>query len=199
MHDICKERGIGIIDDNLIQIKYHRNGNISCVISDTNKYYADFFIDCSGFKRFLTKDIPWVSYRDYLPLNAAIAFSTDEMEDYNTYTKSTRRKFGWSWTIPTQNRTGNGYVFSDKFVEEEKVYEEMEDVYNHKLQNVKSFKFDPGRLESAWNKNCYAVGLSQSFVEPLEATSIGSVVQQMFCFIHYLPSYDAQTLSLIHI
>ena len=196
LHDICKERGIGIIDDNLIQIKYHRNGNISCVISDTNKYYADFFIDCSGFKRFLTKDIPWVSYRDYLPLNSAIAFSTDEMEDYNTYTKSTRRKFGWSWTIPTQNRTGNGYVFSDKFVEEEKVYEEMEEVYNHKLHNVKSFKFDPGRLESAWNKNCYAVGLSQSFVEPLEATSIGSVVQQMFCFIHYLPSYDAQTCNV---
>ena len=50
-----------------------------------------------------------------------------------------------------------------------------------KLDVAKTFKFDPGRLEKAWYKNCYAVGLSQSFVEPLEATSIGSVIQQMVC------------------
>ena len=71
----------------------------------------------------------------------------------------------------------------------------MEEAYGGKLNGVKSFKFDPGRLKTAWNKNCYAVGLSQSFVEPLEATSIGSVIQQMFCFIHYLPSYDINTCN----
>ena len=45
-------------------------------------------------------------------------------------------------------------------------------------------------MEKACYKNCYAVGLSQSFVEPLEATAMGSVVQQMFAFIHYYPSYS---------
>ena len=45
-------------------------------------------------------------------------------------------------------------------------------------------------MEKAWYKNCYAVGLSQSFIEPLEATALGSVVNQMFAFVHYLPSYN---------
>ena len=195
LHQVCRERNIKIVYDDLIGIKYHRNKNIALVSSNSIEYYADFFIDCSGFKRFLTQDIPWISYSEYLPLNSAIAFSTEKMGEYNTYTKSTARKFGWSWTIPTQTRTGNGYVFCDRFVEEDRVYDEMEEAYGGKLNGVKSFKFDPGRLKTAWNKNCYAVGLSQSFVEPLEATSIGSVIQQMFCFIHYLPSYDINTCN----
>jgi tryptophan halogenase len=103
---------------------------------------------------------------------------------------ATAQNAGWSWTIPTQTRTGNGYVYCDGFIGKEEAHQEMEEKYGQKLEIAREFRFDPGRLEKAWHKNCYAVGLSQSFVEPLEATSIGSVIQQMFCFIHYLPSYD---------
>ena len=50
----------------------------------------------------------------------------------------------------------------------------LERIYGHREITVnKTFRFDPGRMEKAWHKNCYAVGLSQSFVEPLEATAIG--------------------------
>ena len=118
-----------------------------------------------------TLGVKWKSYSEYLPLNSAVAFTTDEMDEYNMYTKATARDCGWSWQIPIQGKTGNGYVFSEKFIN-------------------KNFKFDPGRMEKAWYKNCYAVGLSQSFIEPLEATALGSVVNQMFAFVHYLPSYN---------
>ena len=117
------------------------------------------------------------------------------MEEYNKYTKSTARKNGWSWTIPTQTRTGNGYVYCDGFIGKDEAHQEMEEAYGQSLEVARSFKFDPGRLEKAWHKNCYAVGLSQSFVEPLEATSIGSVIQQMFCFMHFLPSYDEESCN----
>tara|TARA_B100001173_G_C15795878_1_gene465493 strand:- start:31 stop:741 length:711 start_codon:yes stop_codon:yes gene_type:complete len=104
------------------------------------------------------------------------------------YTKSTARDYGWSWQIPTQDRTGNGYVFCDRFIDEDQAHKEMEEVYGQEISVNKTFKFDPGRLEKSWYKNCYAVGLSQNFVEPLEATSMGSVIQQMFAFIHTYPS-----------
>ena len=184
LHDACEELGIDIVVDDLVDLEY-KDENIYALRSEHTKYYADFFIDCSGFRRFLSQDTPWKSYSEYLPLNSAITFATNEMEEYNKYTKCTARSSGWSWQIPTQTRTGNGYVFCDEFIDPQTAMEEMN------LFHVdKQFKFDPGRLENAWVNNCFAVGLSQSFVEPLEATSIGSAIQSMFCFLHHFPSYD---------
>lgn len=190
LHHICYLKGIGVHVDDLIGVKRRLGGNISSVVSKSSVYEADFFIDCSGFSRFLSKNVRWKSYSKYLPLNSAITFETAEMEEYNLHTHATRRNAGWSWSIPTRYKTGNGYVFCDRFINQDQAKKEMEESYDQKLEFSKLFKFDPGRLETAWNKNCYSVGLSQSFIEPLEATSIGSVIQQMLCFIHYLPSYD---------
>ena len=192
LNEKCIERGIKIIDDKLQGAIVHpESGDIILLNGEKNKYEADFFIDCSGFSRILlekTLGVKWKSYSEYLPLNSAIAFATDEMEEYNMYTKSTARDCGWSWQIPTQGRTGNGYVFCDRFIDEDQAHKEIEEAYGHKIDVNKTFKFDPGRLEKSWYKNCYAVGLSQSFVEPLEATAIGSVIQQMYAFVHFLPS-----------
>jgi hypothetical protein len=193
LHNLCKNRNIKIHIDDINSIELNsENGEINSLSSEKSVYEADFFIDCSGFSKLLLHkkmNVPWVSYSKYLPVNSAIAFATEEMEEYNSYTKSTARDYGWSWTIPTQTRTGNGYVYCDSFITKEQAHEEMEKCYGKELQVSREFKFDPGRLEKSWNKNCFAVGLSQSFVEPLEATSIGSVIQQMFCFLHFLPSY----------
>lgn len=194
LHKQCELRDIAIIKDNLLGAEIDpETENIKLVFSDSSRYDSDFFIDCSGFRKFILGkqyNIQWKSYSDYLPVNSAIVFPTDEMEEYNKYTLSTARSAGWSWTIPTQGRTGNGYVFCDKYITKDQAYDEMVSAYGKELDILKEFKFDPGRLEKSWHKNCYSVGLSQSFVEPLEATSIGSVIQQMFCFIHYFPSYD---------
>ena len=187
----CLKQGILIVEDDIVDVDIDSyTGDITSV-NGTQKYYANFFIDCTGFSRLLiekTLGVKWKSYSEYLPLDSAIAFATEEMEEYNMYTKSTARDYGWSWQIPTQGRTGNGYVFCDRFIDEDQAHQEMEEAYGQEITINKTFKFDPGRLEKAWHKNCYAVGLSQSFVEPLEATAMGSVVQQMFAFIHTYPS-----------
>jgi hypothetical protein len=196
----CKSREIEVIEDDLIDAILNESGEIKSVISENNEYNSDFFIDCTGFSRMLLHKklgVKWKSYSEYLPLNSAIAFATEEMEEYNKYTLSTARNAGWSWTIPVQGRTGNGYVYCDRFISKDEAILEMEEAYGQKLEIAREFKFDPGRLEKAWYKNCYAVGLSQSFVEPLEATSIGSVIQQMFCFLNYLPSYDVDSCNSI--
>lgn len=194
LHRICEERNISVEVDDIKTVDLHpESGYIVSVSSETTTYSADFFIDCTGFARLLahkTYDIPWISYAKYLPVNSAISFATEEMVEYNSYTKSTARDAGWSWTIPTQKRTGNGYVYCDRFITKDQAYDEMVKAYGKELEISREFKFEPGRLEKAWHKNCYAVGLSHNFVEPLEATSIGSVIQQMFCFLNYLPSND---------
>jgi len=193
LKEFCISKGISIVTDDITNVMIdEESGNIVSVNGELN-HEADFFVDCSGFSRLLLSkvfNIKWKSYSEYLPLDSAVAFTTDEMDEYNIYTKATARDYGWSWQIPVQGKTGNGYVFSEKFINKTQAHEEMERVYGHKININKTFKFDPGRLEKSWHKNCFAVGLSQSFVEPLEATALGSVVNQMFAFIHYLPSYN---------
>ena len=199
--DICKERGIEIIIDEIVSGKINsENGNIDYIISKKEeKYQSKFFIDCTGFKKKLITDIlgvKWISYKKYFKLNSAIAFATDEMEEYNAWTVSYARNAGWSWHIPVQGRTGNGYVFSDDFISFDEAYEEIEREYGV-VDVIKKIKFDPGRIEKFWYKNCMAVGLSSNFVEPLEATSIASIIQQMFCFISFYPSGDKKTFNRI--
>ncbi len=47
-----------------------------------------------------------------------------------------------------------------------------------------------GRVTKHWNKNCLAVGLSQGFIEPLEATALLFIQQTAATFVEFLESGD---------
>jgi tryptophan halogenase len=199
LHLQCEKKGIHVYEDRLSgTILDDESGEIMGVRSESQTYYADFFIDCTGFSRLLlgkTLNTKWVSYADSLPANSAIAFLTEEQDEYNSYTKATARKAGWSWTIPTQTRTGNGYVFCDRHINKEQAQREIEESFGKPIEVYRDYKFEAGRMEKVWVKNCFGVGLASNFVEPLEATSIGSVIQMMYCFMHFLPSYDSESCN----
>jgi tryptophan halogenase len=53
------------------------------------------------------------------------------------------------------------------------VIKELENRYpDFEINPGKHIKFEAGRMENLWHKNCVALGLAAAFVEPLEATSI---------------------------
>ena len=187
LEKICNEKGIKIIDDIINHVEVNKKG-ISFVESSKQKYEGDFFIDCTGFKRLLISKLgaKWKSYKKYLKVNSAITFQTPDEKNYNCWTLAKAMKFGWRFKIPVQGRHGNGYIFSDKYTTPEKAKAEVEKELGYKINVGKHIKFDPGRLDKVWIKNCVAVGLSANFVEPLEATSIGTSIQQSFLLMHNL-------------
>ena len=187
LEKIAKERNIEIVDD-IIEDVIVNNKGIDYITSKKTKYDADFFIDCTGFKRLLISKLgaKWKSYKKYLKVNSAITFQTEEEENYNCWTLAKAMKFGWRFKIPVQGRNGNGYIFSDKYTTPEKAKIEVEKELGYKIQIGKHIKFDPGRLDNVWIKNCVAIGLSANFVEPLEATSIGTSIQQAYLLMHNL-------------
>jgi tryptophan halogenase len=154
-----------------------RNGEevSTVVLEDGTKVEADFIFDCSGFARLLIgKEFgtEWISYEDYLPLDTAIPFFIEHDDNVSPRTDAIAMKNGWIWKIPVQGRYGCGYVFDSSYIDEEQALKEAENYFGRKLTSPKTFRFKPGSFKETVVANCMAVGLSQSFVEPLEATSI---------------------------
>jgi tryptophan halogenase len=67
------------------------------------------------------------------------------------------------------------------------------------LDIKKSLIFDTGRYERVWVKNCLAVGLSTGFIEPLEATSLWSSLQQLDFFRHFINELKTPKASSIQL
>ena len=103
--------------------------------------------------------------------------------------------YGWMFRIPTWGRYGNGYIYDSDYINEEQAKKEVEELFNFKIEIGRKFSFDPGTLDRTWINNCLAIGLSASFVEPLEATSIGTTIQQTFLLMHRLSNYNQKSIE----
>lgn len=190
------DRSIKLIDDEVVEINLDpESGNIQSVqLAKGSEVSADFWIDATGFARVLmTKmgNTEWCSFSEYLLCDSAIAFPTesDPSGEIRPYTRARAASSGWMWEIPTQDRRGNGYVFSSAHMSPDEAANEASVMTGYTPDSFRQFKFDPGYLKTQWVKNCVAVGLASSFVEPLEATSIGSTIQQIKALIPNLAAY----------
>jgi hypothetical protein len=81
---------------------------------------------------------------------------------------------GWAWKIPLTSRYGNGYVFSSAHCSPDQAETELRQYLGLMDADVpaRHLKMKIGRVTQHWNHNCVAVGLSQGFIEPLEATAL---------------------------
>jgi tryptophan halogenase len=137
----------------------------------------------------------WQSYSKFLKANSAIAFQTADTANYNIWTLAKTMDSGWLFRLPVWGRHGNGYIFNSDYISDDQAKLEVEKYFGHSVEINKTFRFDPGALDKVWIKNCCAIGLSASFVEPMEASSIGTSIQQSFLLMHRLANYDELTIK----
>jgi len=188
----CKEADINIIIDEITEVETDDDGITKLIGSKLKSYTADFYIDSTGFRRVLISKLgaEWVSNSKYLKMKEAIAFPTPDTDDYANYTLAQAMKYGWMWRIPTYGRWGNGYIFDSDYIDADQAKKEVEEFLGHEIEVGKHIKFTPGKLKETWIKNCLATGLSANFIEPLEATSIGTTIRQAFLLLNYLENYS---------
>jgi tryptophan halogenase len=119
-----------------------------------------------------------------LKVNSAIAYFLPQenkiTETSKTHTQSIAMKNGWMWQAPLQHRWGCGYVFNDTYITNEEAKQEVEDYLGKEIKIVKTFKFDAGLYEKTWINNCVSLGLASGFLEPLEATSVLSLIWSLY-------------------
>jgi len=193
LHKIAKEMGITFIDTDIVDVELDDQGYVSSLIDKNNqRHVSDFYIDSSGFRRVIGSKlgIEWVDCQKQLPMNSAIAFPTPGADFIPSYTEATAMSSGWMWRIPTQERFGNGYVYCDSFIDEQQAINEARIARPDMNEIARRIKFTPGHVDKFWVKNCVMMGLSSVFVEPLEASSIGTTIQQAFMLLPAIFTYS---------
>ncbi|TDJ70213.1 MAG: tryptophan 7-halogenase [Proteobacteria bacterium] len=197
--------GVTHLIDTVTAVKQHDNGDIARVeTKDRGSIAADFFVDCTGFASVLTSKtlgVPFLSYKDTLFNDRAVALPTPlDGRSLPSQTISTALKYGWAWKIPLSNRFGNGYVYASDYIDADGAERELREHIglNDDSVTARHLKMRVGRVESSWNGNCLAVGLSQGFIEPLEATALMIVQDTVENFItrftegHFTDKYRAE-------
>jgi len=172
-------------DDGSIQSLKLQNGSI---------VDGDFFFDCSGFRSIIIGDSLKVEFEDwskFLTVDTAVTVQTTDETDFPLFTESKAQDFGWTWRIPLQTRTGNGYVFDSNFCSIEDAKNTLlKTVIGRPLSEPMLVKFKTGIRKKSWEKNCIAIGLSSGFLEPLESTAIHMITRGVKHFVRLFPEVN---------
>jgi len=189
--------GCNITDDEIEDVILNDFGAVRKLQSKTNTYEYDFYVDCTGFSRLLIGKLfaMWLSCSRFLKMNFFFVFPTPEEEELPLWTVARAMDSGWMFRIPVWGRKGNGYIFDSDFISPDEAHKEAETFLGHGVEVAKHLKFDPGALDKPWIKNVCAVGLSASFVEPLEASSIGTSINQSFLLASRILNYNPNSID----
>ena len=182
----AKPRGVKHIIGTVTNVTSDENGITGIELDNGDILTADLYIDCTGFKGILIKQelgTEFESHSDRLPVNRTWAVQLpyeDPEEEVVNYTNCTALGYGWVWNAPLYSRIGTGYVYSDRFTTPEEALEEFKEHLKkekgaHRITEDLKFRdipFTSGVVSKLWNKNVIAVGLSGSFLEPLESNGL---------------------------
>lgn len=200
-------RGVEHITADVVGVQLETDGSIASVqTEDGRRLEADLFIDCSGFSPALIGRALGTSFRSdkhRLLCDSALAIpcsSNPERDDIPPFTMATALRNGWSWSIPLMHRTGCGYVYSSAHTTPEAAEDELRAHLGPQSEGCEArhLKFRVGQSEAMWSKNCIAIGLSGSFLEPLESTGIFLVEYGLALLVRLFPdrTFDTATIDL---
>lgn len=109
-------------------------------------------------------------------------------------TRATALSNGWAWQIPLRHRTGNGYVYSSAFLSKDAAELELREHLGLMDASIdaRHLQMKVGQVARCWEKNCLALGLSQGFIEPLEATALHLVQSSIEQFIDTFGDFSSE-------
>ncbi len=198
LREFSEKNGVTRKEGKIVNVKQGDDGSIASLQLESGENLdAELFIDCSGIRALLIGDTLGVDFEDWsqwLPCDAAWAVPTHNARAPLPYTKAMARDAGWQWRIPLQHRSGNGHVFSSRFIEEEKARAVLVDnLEGDMLADPFLIRFKVGHRKLNWYKNCVAIGLSAGFLEPLESTSIHLIQSAITKLLELFPTQKMES------
>jgi tryptophan halogenase len=205
-NNYCMPRGLDYHQGNVVDCIKDEFGNITSLLTDDGrKFDYDLYIDCTGFKSLLLEGMmgeEFVSFHyndggcllNDRAVTCHMPHEDPSIEISNT-TNCTAINNGWVWDVPLWERSGVGYVHSSLFCEdpESELYDYLVKTRGKERADktqMRTVPFKNGKHKRSWVKNVCAVGLSNCFVEPLEATGLLVTHEQIIRLCNNLAGRD---------
>ena len=199
--EVAMSRGVRRVSTKVVGGVLNGHGDLAALAcEDGSRIAGDLFVDCSGFSSVLLQQALGVKFRGFkenLFNDAAVVLPTPAPTTLPVETVAHALRAGWCWHIPLTARQGNGYVYSSDFLTPEQAERELRTHLGllDSAVAARHLKMKVGQVERHWHRNCLALGLSQGFIEPLEATALHLVQTTIEAFIS---RYDAGAMSQQH-
>ena len=191
LRKIVKGRGITVTEGEIVDWKLEQDTGYlkTLILKNGQRINGDFFFDCTGFRRLIFNDIykeEYIDYSKYIPQNSvSLAREINNKEGAGIPYKEGEgpwpfsifdaQKNGWMFKIPLQHRIGSGYVYSDKLVDDDTIKQEQIKYWKDRgydVESVRTLKWKPGKFKRTVMKNCFAMGLSEGFTDPLDGGAL---------------------------
>jgi tryptophan halogenase len=175
-------RGVTHHLDHVVDVELAENGDIAAIKTRSGqRLEADLYVDCTGFAAMLIEKrlgVPWIDCSDWLLCDQAVTMHVPYDHHYighvRPYTQATALSSGWVWDIPLRSKRSLGYVHSSAFLDADAAEKELREFEGPHAADLDSriVKFKVGHRQQPWFRNCVAIGLAGSFIEPLESTGL---------------------------
>jgi hypothetical protein len=147
-------------------------------ITDYNSLDSDFIMVCAGGPREL--DDQYVS-RTHIPVNSAYVTQCHWARPEFTHSLTIARPWGWVFGIPLQKRCSIGYIYNDNITDLDDIKQDVAEVFKQynltPSQTTNHIRFNNYSRINNFTERVIYNGNASFFLEPLEATSIGTAAQ----------------------
>ena len=174
--------GVTHLERRIAEVEITENGDVAALLCEGGeRIEGDFFVDCSGFRSVIAQQKlgeRFVPFGENLFNDRAVVLPNAPPQSFKPQTEAVAMRAGWRWSIPLTSRTGNGYVYSSRHISDEAAETELRAAIGAEdgEQDARFLSMKVGRVANSWTGNCLAAGLSQGFLEPLEATALHIVI-----------------------
>lgn len=193
LREFSARHGARRVEGKIVEVRTDAtSGDITALrLENGDEIEGDLFIDCTGFRALLigrTLNVGYDDWSHWLFNDSALATQTTAVRDAVPYTRAIAGGAGWQWRIPLQHRVGNGIVYSSRHMaDDEAKHEFLSSLEGEVMRDPWPIRFRPGQRQKAWHRNCVALGLAGSFVEPLESTTIHLIQRGILHLVKAFP------------